>query len=111
MWAVYGFGHHTLSHPWRLSAESEKLDLMKDGISWSSVLELQAAGSLPHVSACLSPGCICPERALSKHAKGFLGIRVVILSSLSVIITFFLGVQVGELSKREKEIKIEGMEG
>lgn len=84
---------------------------MKDGLCWSSVLELQAAGSLPHVSACLSPGCICPERALSKHAKGFLGIRAVILSSLAVIVTFFLGVQVGGMSEREKEIKTEGMEG
>lgn len=84
---------------------------MKDGLCWSSVLELQAAESLPHVSACLSPGCICPERALSKHAKGFLGIRAVILSSLAVIVTFFLGVQVGGMSEREKEIKIEGMEG
>jgi len=87
------------------------LHLMKDGVSWSSVLELQAAGSLPHVSACLSSDCSCPERALSKHAKGFLGIRAVILSSLAVITAFFLGVHVGGLSEREKEIKVEGMEG
>lgn len=86
------------------------MHLRKDGVSWSSVLELQAAGSLPHVSACLSPGCSCPKRALSKHAKGFLGIGAVMLSSRAVIIAFFLGVQVGGLSERKKEIKIEDME-
>lgn len=36
-----------------------------------------------------------PKTALSKHTKGFLGIREVILSSSAVIIASSLGVQMG----------------
>lgn len=60
--------------------------LAQPGKSLSSPSELRVAENLPHVSACLNPGCGYPETALSKHTKGFLGIREVMLSRSAVII-------------------------
>lgn len=67
--------------------------LVQSGESQSSPPELWAAETLPHVSACLSMDCSYPETEPSKHTKGFLGIREVILSSSAVIIASSLGVQ------------------
>lgn len=47
--------------------------------------------------------CCYLETALSKHTKGFLGIREVILSSSAVIIASSLGVQEGCQRQGERD--------